>query len=70
MLPGQQRRLVTPGKNEKFYIAGGLDVLTGKLIKTGLAKKNSELFIAFLGVLDRHYHYCGIVAYGARVKRR
>ena len=55
MLPGQQRRLVTPGKNEKFYIAGGLDVLTGKLITTGLPKKNSELFIAFLSVLDRHY---------------
>jgi hypothetical protein len=26
MLPGQQRRIVTPGKNEKFYLAGALDV--------------------------------------------
>lgn len=55
MLPGHQRRLVTPGKNQKFYLAGGLDVLSGKLVTTGLAKKNSDLFIAFLKVLDRRY---------------
>ena len=37
MLPGQQRRIVTPGKNEKFYLAGALDVRTGKLHTTGAA---------------------------------
>jgi hypothetical protein len=35
MLRGHQRKIVTPGKNEKFYLAGALDVLTGKLICTG-----------------------------------
>jgi hypothetical protein len=55
MLPGTQRRLVTPGTNRKFYLAGGLDVLTGKLVTTGLDKKNSDLFIAFLKVVDRRY---------------
>jgi transposase len=55
MLPSHQRRLVTPGKNQKFYLAGGLDVLSGKLVTTGLEKKNSDLFIAFLKVLDRRY---------------
>ena len=29
MLRGQQRRIVTPGKNQKFYLAGALDVRTG-----------------------------------------
>lgn len=55
MLSGQQRRVVTPGKNQKFYLAGGLDVRTGKLITTGLAKKDSALFIEFLDVVARHY---------------
>jgi hypothetical protein len=31
MLRGHQRRLVTPGKNEKFYLAGALDVRSGRL---------------------------------------
>lgn len=55
MLPGQQRRIMTPGKNQKFYIAGGLDVLTGKLVTTGRERKNSDLFIAFLKVVDQRY---------------
>lgn len=55
MLPGQQRRIVTPGKNEKFYIAGALDVRTGKLITTGLAKKGAALFCELLRNLAAHY---------------
>ena len=39
MLPGQQRRILTPGKNEKFYLAGALDVRTGALLTTGLAHR-------------------------------
>lgn len=31
MLRGHQRRVVTPGKNQKFYLAGALDVRTGRL---------------------------------------
>jgi hypothetical protein len=31
MLPGHQRRIVMPGKNQKFYLAGALDVRTGPL---------------------------------------
>jgi transposase len=30
MLRGHQRRIVTPGKNQKFYLAGALDVRTGR----------------------------------------
>ena len=40
MLRGHQRRIVTPGNNEKFYLAGALDVRTGRLHTTGAARKN------------------------------
>src|SRR5690606_37083107 len=40
MLRGHQRRVVTPGKNRKFYVAGALDVRTGRLHTTGGDSKN------------------------------
>lgn len=55
MLPGQQRRVVTPGKNQKFYLAGALDVRTGVLHTTGTERKNARLFCALLELLDEHY---------------
>jgi len=55
MLPGQQRRILTPGKNEKFYIAGALDIRTGALHTTGLAKKTAALFCELLRDLAKHY---------------
>lgn len=55
MLPGQQRHIVTPGKNEKFYLAGALDVRTGRLICTGLASKNAVLFCELLQLLSDTY---------------
>jgi transposase len=55
MLPGQQRRVITPGKNEKFYLAGALDVCTGALLTTGLAHKGAALFCALLRDLAAHY---------------
>ena len=55
MLPGQQRRIVTPGKNEKFYLAGALDVRTGVLHTTGLAQKGAALFCALLRDLAERY---------------
>jgi transposase len=55
MLPGQQRRVVTPGKNEKFYLAGALDVRTGTLHTTGMPKKNAALFCELLSLLASRY---------------
>ena len=55
MLPGQQRRILTPGKNEKFYLAGALDVRTGVLHTTGMAKKNAGLFCELLRLLVAAY---------------
>ena len=55
MLPGQQRRVVTPGKNQKFYLAGALDVRTGLLHTTGAPKKNASLFCDLLRLLAKTY---------------
>jgi transposase len=55
MLRGQQRHIVTPGKNEKFYLAGALDVRTGVLHTTGMAHKSAALFCELLKVLAASY---------------
>ncbi len=55
MLRGEQRRILTPGKNKKFYVAGALDVRSGALVTTGLPKKNATLFCALLRCLDARY---------------
>jgi transposase len=55
MLRGHQRRIVTPGKNQKFYLAGALDVRTGQLHTTGAAKKNATLFCELLRLLADAY---------------
>lgn len=55
MLRGHQRRVVTPGKNRKFYLAGALDVRTGRLHTTGGERKNAALFCQLLWLLARRY---------------
>jgi len=55
MLRGEQRRVVTPGKNAKFYLAGALDVRTGKLHTTGAAQKNAALFCDLLRQIAAAY---------------
>lgn len=55
MLRGQQRRIVTPGKNKKFYLAGALDVRTGRLHTTGAEQKNAALFCDLLRLLACRY---------------
>ena len=55
MLRGHQRRILTPGKNEKFYIAGALDVLSGRVHTVGEFAKTSHLFIQLLDELAGRY---------------
>ncbi len=55
MLRGHQRRIVTPGKNAKFYLAGALDVRSGALHTTGTARKNAALFCELLYLLAARY---------------
>lgn len=48
MLRGMQRQIITPGKNEKRYIAGALDASTRQLIWVTGRRKRSELFCQLL----------------------
>jgi transposase len=53
MMPGQQKIVVTPGKNEKRYLAGARDVRTGRLVVVEGAAKTSALFVSLLWALFR-----------------
>lgn len=52
---GQQKEVVTPGKNEKRYLAGALDVRTGVLTWVEGVRKTSYLFLDLLDKLLRTY---------------
>ena len=58
MFNGQQAEVVTPGNNEKRYLAGSLDWRTGRLTLTeGRPRqgRNAELFMTHLDDLRRRY---------------
>lgn len=55
MLRGQQKEVVTPGKNQKRYLAGALDVRTGRVPWVSAMHKRSGLFIDLLRHLRRVY---------------
>src|SRR5262249_54940507 len=52
---GLQRRIVTPGKNEKHYVAGALDARTRELVTVDAPKKNSMLFCKLVEQLVAAY---------------
>jgi len=45
MLPGRQKRVMTPGQNQKRYLAGALNALDGTVHFMEAPRKNSGLFI-------------------------
>ena len=51
MLRGVQKTVLTPGKNEKRYLAGALNARTGRLTFVEWDSKSSELFIEQLWTL-------------------
>lgn len=55
MLPGTQRRVMTPGKNVKRYLAGAMDAQTDRVIWAKADRKNSRLFIDLLKKLLVQY---------------
>ena len=55
MVRGQQKRVLTPGKNVKRYLAGALDTRTAKLIWVEGERKNGDLFVRLLRKLACHY---------------
>lgn len=58
---GQQKEVVTPGQNEKRYLAGALDVRSGRLLWTAGEKKTSDLFIQLLVQLWRTYPQAKVI---------
>lgn len=52
---GQQKRVVTPGQNEKHYLAGALHAGTGRVSYVGSSSKSSALFISLLKHLKATY---------------
>ena len=55
MVEGQQKEVLTPGQNEKRYLAGALDVQTGRLIWVEGERKTSYLFLALLDRLRQRF---------------
>lgn len=55
MNEGTQKKVMTPGKNAKAYLAGTLDARDGTLLWAGGTVKNSGLFVAMLEKLESHY---------------
>jgi transposase len=59
MLRGQQKEVLTPGKNEKRYIAGALNVTTGRLTWVEAERKTSALFISLVDhLVTKSYAHC------------
>jgi len=52
---GQQKDVLTPGKNEKRYLAGALDVRTRLVVWVEGERKTSYLFLDLLDKLRRSY---------------
>jgi transposase len=55
MVSGQQKEVATPGKNEKRYLAGALDLRTRVVIWVEGVRKTSYLFLDLLDRLVRLY---------------
>ena len=53
---GTQKKVPTPGKNQKRYLAGALDARTGQLSWVEADRKDSDLFIRFLWHLVKHVY--------------
>ena len=55
MEKGTQQEVMTPGTNEKNYLAGALDIVTGKLLYCVWFRKTSGLFLDLLRVIEGTY---------------
>ena len=55
MLKGTQLEVETPGQNEKCYLAGALNFVTGKILHCTWFRKVNGLFIDLLKTIDQAY---------------
>jgi transposase len=60
-LRGQQKQVLTPGQNVKRYLAGALDVRSGRVRWVTATHKRSGLFIDLLRHLDRQYRDAEVI---------
>lgn len=58
---GQQKEAMTPGKNEKRYLAGAQDVRTGEIHWVEATQKNSYLFWDLLYTLTKAYAHATVI---------
>jgi transposase len=58
MLRGQQKEVLTPGQNEKRYLAGALNAVSGRVAWVEGSRKTSALFVALVDHLLRAYSRC------------
>lgn len=61
MVRGQQKQVLTPGKNQKRYLAGAKNVRTGEVVWTQGERKNSRLFLWLLWELLQRYPCAKII---------
>ena len=59
MVQGQQKEVATPGKNQKRYLAGALDVRTREVIWVEGERKTSYLFLDLLDKLCKRHPDAG-----------
>jgi transposase len=57
MLRGQQKEVITPGKNVKRYLAGAMDARTHRLIWVEGDRKTGALFVRLLSKIVAHYRH-------------
>ena len=55
MPKGTQLAVMTPGQNQKHYLAGALDLATGTLLHCLGARQTNQLFRDLLGTLEANY---------------
>ncbi len=55
MRRGTQTEVMTPGTNQKNYLAGALNYLTGRIVHVVGERKNRFLFIDLLTMIDQKY---------------
>lgn len=55
MKRGKQMAVPTPGQNQKRYLAGALNAITGKVVWVEWEKKNAEIFVRLLAELRKSY---------------
>lgn len=55
MPQGETVQVVTPGQNQKHYLAGALELKTGRIVHCPGFRKTNELFRTLLDTLERRY---------------